>query len=112
VVATVCILGLGWGRSTRAVSVAEAVRGEVSPQVTVGALADDGAAPSVGDVDADPATHPARRQSRAEASPGAPARSDLFDPGTSVRVILMQNVVPLLATVGSYATFLLLPLGG
>ena len=112
VVATVCIIGLGWGRSTRAVSVAEAVRGEVSPQVTVGALADDGAAPSVGDVDADPASHPARRQSRAEASPGAPARSDLFDPGTSVRVILMQNVVPLLATVGSYATFLLLPLGG
>ena len=111
VVATVCIIGLGWGRSTRAVSVAEAVRGEVSPQVTVGALADDGAAPSVGDVDADPATHPARR-SRAEASAGAPARSDLFDPGTSVRVILMQNVVPLLATAGSYATFLLLPLGG
>jgi PiT family inorganic phosphate transporter len=112
VVATVCIIGLGWGRSTRAVSVAEAVRGEVSPQVTVGALADDGAAPSVGDVDADPAAHPARRQSRAEASGGAPARSDLFDPGTSVRVILMQNVVPLLATAGSYATFLLLPLGG
>jgi PiT family inorganic phosphate transporter len=111
VVATVCIIGLGWGRSTRAVSVAEAVRGEVSPQVTVGALAHDGAAPSVGNVDTDTPPHPARR-SAPDTSSEPPVRSDLFDPGTSVRVILMQNVVPLLATAGSYATFLLLPLGG
>jgi PiT family inorganic phosphate transporter len=36
----------------------------------------------------------------------------MFDPGTTVRVILMQNVVPILATAGSYVTFLLLPFGG
>ncbi len=104
VVATLCIIGLGWGRSTQAVSVAEAVRGDVSPQVSVGALArgDDA---TVGTV---------RSQSASRAAPGrtAPARSDLFDPGTSVRVVLMQNVVPLLATGGSYLTFWLLPVGG
>ena len=93
VVATVCIVGLGWGRSTHAVSVAEAVRGEVSPQVSLDALVQDRGAPTVG--------APARGTG---AEP--PAQADLFDPGTTVRVILMQNVVPLLATVGSYLTFL------
>ncbi|MCS3703394.1 inorganic phosphate transporter [Salinibacter ruber] len=104
VVATLCIIGLGWGRSTQAVSVAEAVRGDVSPQVSVGALArgDDA---TVGTVRSQPAPQGASRRT-------APVRSDLFDPGTSVRVVLMQNVVPLLATGGSYLTFWLLPVGG
>ncbi|MFP4228781.1 MAG: inorganic phosphate transporter [Salinivenus sp.] len=101
VIATVCIIGLGWGRSTEAVSVAEAVRGEVSPRVTVGALAGDEETPTVGR----PGTAASSTSSRSE---GPPARSDLFDPGTTVRVILMQNVVPILATIGSYITFLLL----
>nr|WP_279303635.1 inorganic phosphate transporter [Salinibacter ruber] len=104
VVATLCIIGLGWGRSTQAVSVAEAVRGDVSPQVSVGALArgDDA---TVGTVRSQSAPQGASRRT-------APVRSDLFDPGTSVRVVLMQNVVPLLATGGSYLTFWLLPVGG
>ena len=112
VVATVCIIGLGWGRSTRAVSVAEAVRGEASPQVTVGALAEEGESPTVGGVDPQSSGRPGSERRSAPSSSGGPSRSDLFDPGTSVRVILMQNVVPLLATVGSYLTFLLLPIGG
>jgi len=94
VVATVCIVGLGWGRSTHAVSVAEAIRGDVSPSVSLGALSQEQGTPTVG-------------ETAGGASPAAP-RSDLFDPGTTVRVILMQNVVPLLATVGSYLTFLFL----
>lgn len=106
VVATVCIVGLGWGRSTRAVTIEDAVLGNVSPGVSVGALADDAGAPTVGEPASgsvapsrvgDP--HVGRMQSR-------PARTDLFDPGTTVRVILMQNVVPVLATGGSYLTFL------
>lgn len=101
VIATVCIIGLGWGRSTEAVSVAEAVRGEVSPRVTVGALADDEGAPTVGR----PGSDASGTRSESE---GPPARTDLFDPGTTVRVILMQNVVPILATIVSYITFLLL----
>ena len=107
VVATVCIIGLGWGRSTHGVSVADAVRGRVTPEPSVGALADEGEAPTVGTVD--PRSAPPRQ---AQGNATQPARSDLFDPGTSVRVILMQNVVPILATGGSYVTFLLLPIGG
>ncbi len=110
VIATVCIIGLGWGRSTQAVSVADAVRGEVTPEVSVGALASEEGAPTVGEPASD---RPVRRRSapgRGTKVQSAPSRSDLFDPGTTVRVILMQNVVPFLATVGSYLTFLLLNL--
>ncbi len=108
VVATVCIIGLGWGRSTRAVSVADAVRGEVSPSVSIGALRRKTGAPTVGNPG--PSSTPASRigDPHVGQTRTAPARSDLFDPGTTVRVILMQNVVPLLATAASYGTFLLL----
>jgi len=107
VIATVCIVGLGWGRSTRAVTVEDAVRGNVSPDLSVGALAQDATAPTVGEPAqgrataqiGDPHVQPSRAQ---------PARSDLFDPGTTVRVLLMQNVVPILATLGSYLTFFFL----
>lgn len=37
-----------------------------------------------------------------------PAASDLFDPATTGRVIVMQNVVLVLSTVGSYAMFFVL----
>ena len=106
IIATVCIVGLGWGRSTEAVSVAEAVRGDVSPRVSVGALAGDDGAPTVGA----PENVPAANGAEEEPTEG-PVRSDLFDPGMTVRVLLMQNVVPLLATVGAYLVFLSLNLG-
>ncbi len=105
VVATVCIVGLGWGRSTSAVSVADAVQGEVSPELTLDALAEESASLRVGEQAT--GVSPVREEDRHQ-----PSQSDLFDPGTTVRVILMQNVVPLFATAGSYITFLLLPLGG
>ena len=100
VVATVCIVGLGWGRSTHAVSIGEAVRGEVSPDVSLEALSGTNASKQ----EEVAARGASRRFAGTETRP--PPRSDLFDPGTTVRVILMQNVVPLLATGGSYVTFL------
>jgi PiT family inorganic phosphate transporter len=108
VVATVCIVGLGWGRSTRAVSVEDAVRGNVSPDVSVGALANDTGAPTVGEPAAGAPSTAREDDPTVGRAQNEPARSDLFDPGTTVRVLLMQNVVPLLATVGSYGTFLIL----
>jgi PiT family inorganic phosphate transporter len=76
--------------------------------VSIGALCRETGAPTVGEpgTSSPPASRigdPHVGQTRT-----SPARSDLFDPGTTVRVILMQNVVPLLATVASYLTFLLL----
>ncbi len=108
VVATVCIIGLGWGRSTHALSIGEAVRGEAAPQVSLDALADeDSRAKGQGSKEIS-ARSASRRFAGMEETAATPARSDLFDPGTTVRVILMQNVVPILATVGSYLTFFLL----
>lgn len=107
VIATVCIVGLGWGRSTRAVSVADAVRGEVSPSVSIGALRREAGAPTVGE----PASTSGAVSRIGDPHVGqttSSPQSNHFDPGTTVRVILMQNVVPLLATVASYLTFLLL----
>ena len=92
IVATMSIVGLGWGRATRSVTVSEGLRGEATPRVSVGALSADEPgepAPAIG----------------AEDPADTPAAADLFDPATTGRVVLTQNVVPILSTVGAYATF-------
>jgi PiT family inorganic phosphate transporter len=98
VIATVSIIGLGWGRATRPIAVPDVVRGEETPDVdvSVGALAADGS-------DGEP---PAIGEEETEEIPSA---SDLFDPATTARVVLMQNLVPLVATIGAYLTFRFLP---
>jgi PiT family inorganic phosphate transporter len=97
VIATMSVVGLGWGRATRPVTVPEAVAAEKSTPVTVDALAADEEGeqlPSIGEEDP-------------EEVPGA---AQLFSPATTARVVLMQNVVPAIATVGAYLTFRFLPM--
>jgi PiT family inorganic phosphate transporter len=94
IIATMSIVGLGWGRATRSVTVSEGMRGE-QPNVSVGALAAEEPGeevPDIGEEDPD----------------DTPDSADLFDPSTTGRVIVMQNVVPLLSTVGALVTFWLL----
>jgi PiT family inorganic phosphate transporter len=107
VVATVCIVGLGWGRSTHAISIGEAVRGEVSPEVSLEALA-EGNDPAGREPEREVSAHSASRRFAGTEETARTPPSALFDPGTTVRVILMQNVVPILATVGSYLTFVVI----
>jgi PiT family inorganic phosphate transporter len=113
VVATMSILGLGWGRATRTVTAGEAVRGQGESQVSVGALAAEGEAegvPTVGEPNPDQEEaddHPPIGEEDPEEIPRA---SDLFEPATTARVILLQNVVPGIATVASYLLFRLVPL--
>jgi PiT family inorganic phosphate transporter len=98
IIATMSIVGLGWGRATRTTTVAEGVRGESAP-VSVGSLAGDEPGEQLPDIgEEDPAD--------------IPEASELFDPSTTARVVVMQNVVPVLATVGAYLTFRLVPLFG
>ena len=108
VIATMSIVGLGWGRATRTTTLSESIAGEESPQASVGALTAEAeeATPTVGDPDRSelPELDPIGEGDPSE----VPAASELFDPATTSRVIVMQNVVPLVATVGSYATFLIL----
>jgi PiT family inorganic phosphate transporter len=103
VIATMCIVGLGWGRASRSVGLADAARGRDSPAVSVDALAEDPESPTVGDPAAE---HSAERPAPADAE-GEPSTAELFDPSTTFRVVAMQNVVPVFATVGSFLTFTL-----
>jgi PiT family inorganic phosphate transporter len=92
IIATMSIVGLGWGRATRTTTVSEGVRGEEQPNVSVGALTAEEPGeevPEIGEEDPEE----------------VPETADLFDPSTTGRVILMQNVVPLLSTVGALAAF-------
>ena len=41
-----------------------------------------------------------------------PHAGDLFNPATTARVVLMQNVVPAIATLGAYLTFRFVPIFG
>jgi PiT family inorganic phosphate transporter len=105
IIATMCIIGLGWGRATRAITIADAVRGRRSPQVSTGALTANEGSPTVGDPGMDGGAGGERASIGDESPEVVPATSELFDPSTTVRVVVMQNVVPILATVGSYLAF-------
>jgi PiT family inorganic phosphate transporter len=99
IIATVSIIGLGWGRATRPLALPKAVGAEEAPPVTVDALAADEEGeelPPIGE----------------EAPDDIPRAANLFDPATTARVVLMQNVVPAIATLGAYLTFRFVPLFG
>ena len=95
IIATTSIVGLGWGRATRPVTLPEAVKGEGVEAVSVGALAAEEPGeelPPIGE----------------ESPEEIKSAGDLFDPSTTGRVIVMQNVVPIISTVGAYGTFTVL----
>jgi PiT family inorganic phosphate transporter len=86
--ATMCIVGLGWGRATRTVTLGEAVRG-ASPELSVNALAadpGDEVAP-IGEPDDTLTAH------------------ELFNPGTTGRIIFFWLLTPSVSAVTSYLLF-------
>ncbi|WP_224270672.1 inorganic phosphate transporter [Haloprofundus salinisoli] len=91
--ATMSIVGLGWGRATRTVTLGQAVRGE-GPNVSVNALAAERqeTVPRVGD-ESDELT-----------------ANDLFNPGTTGRVIFFWILTPSLSAVASFLLFTFVPL--
>ncbi|MBC9984812.1 inorganic phosphate transporter [Haloferax volcanii] len=88
--ATMCIVGLGWGRATRTVTLGEALSGGESPQVSVNALTveREDEVPKMG-----------------EEAPDELSAQDLFDPGTTGRVIFFWMLTPSLSAIASYALF-------
>jgi PiT family inorganic phosphate transporter len=136
IVATMSIVGLGWGRATRTATVSDAVTGSGPERVSVGALAadtDSERVQTVGDVES--TEHPTPSAARGgsgggtdsgpdsdpdpdpdpvpdigeEESEELPERADLFEPATTARVILLQNVVPAIATVAAFLLFRFVP---
>jgi PiT family inorganic phosphate transporter len=113
VVATMSILGLGWGRATRTVSARGAMRGEESGSVSVGALAAEGeetGVPTVGEPNPEAPADAADMPGIGEEDPeDLPRADDLFNPATTGRVILLQNLVPGIATIAAYLLFRFVP---
>ncbi|MEF8828745.1 MAG: inorganic phosphate transporter [Haloarcula sp.] len=111
IIATMSIVGLGWGRATRTTSLSDTVQGE-TPVASVGALTTDAEAteaPTVGGQKGTPKpaeTEPIGEESRED----IPSASDLFEPGTTARVIFLQNIVPSIATLAAYLVFRFLPI--
>jgi PiT family inorganic phosphate transporter len=103
IISTMSIVGLGWGRATRIVTISDVRHGK-SPDVSVNALAADGDSPTVGGSDA-PSSDADPIPIGDEDEEDIPSAVDLFKPGTSARVIVMQNVVPALATLASFLLF-------
>ncbi|RRJ33450.1 inorganic phosphate transporter [Halocatena pleomorpha] len=121
VIATMSILGLGWGRATRTVTATDAVRKGTDGSVSVGALAAEGedtGVPTVGRPNPVVAGVNDSENGNAENVPAIgeedpadlPSAEDLFEPGTTARVIALQNLVPGIATVGAYLLFRFVPL--
>jgi PiT family inorganic phosphate transporter len=90
--ATMCIVGLGWGRATRTVTLGEAVRGQ-GPEMSVNALAAE--------------TREVRPVGEEE---DALVGGDLFDPGTTGRVVFFWLLTPSLSAAASYLLFALAPI--
>jgi len=98
IIATMSIVGLGWGRATRTTGISD-LPTESETAVSVGALAGDEGGESLPEIGE-------------EAVEDIPAASELFNPSTTVRVVVMQNFVPLVSTVGAYLTFTFVPVFG
>jgi PiT family inorganic phosphate transporter len=98
IIATMSIVGLGWGRATRTTTVG-GLRRKEETAVSVGSLAGDTGGedlPEIGE----------------EEPEDIPSAAELFNPATTVRVVVLQNVVPIIATAGAYLTFRFVPLFG
>jgi len=101
VIATMSIIGLGWGRATRTMRASRESISEKAGEtrMSVGSLAADTEGeplPPIGE----------------ENPEDIPSASDLFNPSTTARVVIMQNVVPLISTVGAYLVFRFVPFFG
>jgi PiT family inorganic phosphate transporter len=121
---TCCIIGLGWGRASRAVTLAEIatppVKGELGAALTTGALAaptgsdDAPTSPTVGDLASSTAGERTGRRDRDTAVPpigeeriGERSAESLFDRAATRRIIILWILAPSLSVVGSYLLFAL-----
>ncbi|WP_136715831.1 inorganic phosphate transporter [Halorientalis salina] len=122
---TCCIIGLGWGRASRAATLAEIAtptpEHEHEQGPTTGALAtptageDVPAGPTVGELASGDTDHQA---ARTESDASVPQIGDedpedltaesLFDPSATARIVFLWVFTPILSVVGSYLLFSLI----
>ncbi|MFB6308052.1 MAG: anion permease [Haloarculaceae archaeon] len=104
--ATMCVVGLGWGRATRTTRLADAAEAAVagppeeSDNVTLDALASE---------EDPPDRDPGEVARIGEEDPDEVTAADLFDPGATGRVVLLWILTPTISAVASYLVFRFLP---
>ena len=106
--ATMSIVGLGWGRATRTTTLPEAAGAamageEPAAEARVDALAADGTGPGGAPGD-DRSVRPI-----GEEDPDALAATELFDPATTGRVIVLWILTPSISALASYLLFEYVP---
>ncbi|QGX94318.1 anion permease [Haloplanus rallus] len=121
---TCCIIGLGWGRASRAATLAElatppsetgsgsklttdalaapSTQGEEPVGPTVGQLASGEGPPSEGRHGASPSVTPIGEEDIEELT-----EESLFDPAATTRIVVLWILTPSLSVVGSYLLFAL-----
>jgi PiT family inorganic phosphate transporter len=99
--ATTCIVGLGWGRATRQVTVRDAVASAAEGERTMDTTLESLAGERTGD-----ATVP--RVGRSE-EPGERSPGELFDPHTTARVVSLWILTPSLSAATAYLLFRFAP---
>jgi PiT family inorganic phosphate transporter len=119
---TCCIIGLGWGRASRAKTLAEIATPPVAddpiPDITTGALAapstadPEAASPTVGELAEGEAPEP--ESQRAAGGDVAPIGEEpsveltaesLFDPAATARIVVLWVLTPTLSVVGAFLLF-------
>jgi PiT family inorganic phosphate transporter len=107
--ATMCVVGLGWGRATRTTKLSDAAAEAVSgPQeaerteMSVDALAPDGDGEET-------ASDPDDVAKIGEEDPDEITAADLFDPAATGRVVMLWILTPSISAVASYLVFEYLP---
>ena len=124
---TSCIIGLGWGRASRARTLAEIITqspaDESASKFTTGALKlhpiegkkEVTAGPTVGELAEGKAPHPDRQHVTGdgvsgigEKDPNELSAESLFHPAVAARVVTLWVITPIMSFVGAYALFLLL----
>ncbi len=93
-----CIVGLGWGRSTRPTGAVDLVKGNIKGEISVDAVTAE-----TGDE-----IQPAGQESPENLEDV----QQLFDPSSVVRFVAFWIIGPSIATGLSYTTFVLLPIAG
>ncbi|MFD1586962.1 anion permease [Halorientalis brevis] len=119
---TCCIIGLGWGRASRAATLAELATPSVEPRPeatpTTGALATPAAeeevppGPTVGEL---ASGETEQQEARTESDVSVPqigeeefeelTAESLFDPAATARIVFLWVFTPILAVIGSYLLF-------
>jgi PiT family inorganic phosphate transporter len=111
--ATMCIVGLGWGRATRTTTIADAasaaIQGEESATLSTGALAAETPERTSDAGTADGGRRAERVRPIGDEESTDLTSQELFDPSATGRVVMLWILTPSLSAFASYLLFRVFP---